>query len=498
MGDEAKATPSGTEKKHKSYKKKEHKGLKILLLIIAVLSVSGALAAYIFGVFYYTERFLPATYCDGVLIENLTAEEAADKLTMVKAPLDSTVEIIDMDGTSYPVDTSALDIKREYKGLSEALSVQDKWTFLFKKNQKKDLPAQYDIRCNDDGIEDFIAEVPVCAPGYAQQHVDSYVYEDRDGVFKVMPAFDGNEINTEVLGNAVLKAVKNRETSVSVTDAGAYITCSVREDDGDLNKEARVQNAFENASFTIDMGAETVRTLTPQELREIAGDPLDAQAFEKLFDRIQRSYSTKSGSGYRYFKSVTGEKPVVYTDYGWEMDRELTLLEVEPALSRLLADILSGKELTEEDSVTVSAVWLQEAVSHGERDTGDTFVEVDLTNQKVYLVENGELILESDCVTGTDTNDRRTPPGIFAVRFKSLDRDLVGYNPDGTESYRSHVNYWMPFNKNIGLHDAAWRGSFGGTIYKRSGSHGCVNLPLKTARELYPHVYKGMPVIVYK
>lgn len=38
------------------------------------------------------------------------------------------------------------------------------------------------------------------------------------------------------------------------------------------------------------------------------------------------------------------------------------------------------------------------------------------------------------------------------------------------ENYETPVSYWMPFNGNIGLHDAIWRDSFGADIYKKSGS----------------------------
>ena len=55
----------------------------------------------------------------------------------------------------------------------------------------------------------------------------------------------------------------------------------------------------------------------------------------------------------------------------------------------------------------------------------------------------------------------------------------------------------MPFNKNIGLHDAYWRSRFGGEEYKRNGSHGCVNLPPENAQKLYRYVEAGMPVICY-
>lgn len=55
----------------------------------------------------------------------------------------------------------------------------------------------------------------------------------------------------------------------------------------------------------------------------------------------------------------------------------------------------------------------------------------------------------------------------------------------------------MPFNGNIGLHDADWRTSFGGQIYRTNGSHGCVNLPPDYARRIYDVVQTGTPVICY-
>ena len=55
----------------------------------------------------------------------------------------------------------------------------------------------------------------------------------------------------------------------------------------------------------------------------------------------------------------------------------------------------------------------------------------------------------------------------------------------------------MPFNKNVGLHDASWRSSFGGQIYRTNGSHGCVNLPPSAAKAIFSYVSKGTPVVCY-
>jgi lipoprotein-anchoring transpeptidase ErfK/SrfK len=60
------------------------------------------------------------------------------------------------------------------------------------------------------------------------------------------------------------------------------------------------------------------------------------------------------------------------------------------------------------------------------------------------------------------------------------------------------VTYWMPFYGNIGVHDASWRHSFGGEIYKRVGSHGCVNAPLYLAKIIFEQISEGTPFISYE
>ena len=88
--------------------------------------------------------------------------------------------------------------------------------------------------------------------------------------------------------------------------------------------------------------------------------------------------------------------------------------------------------------------------------------------------------------------------GLYTLYYKERDRVLRGpKRADGTYSYESPVSYWMPFNGGIGLHDASWRGKFGGEIYKNNGSHGCINIPPKTAAVIYEHVYKGIPILCF-
>ena len=111
---------------------------------------------------------------------------------------------------------------------------------------------------------------------------------------------------------------------------------------------------------------------------------------------------------------------------------------------------------------------------------------------KIYIfTETGDSYQQTNLIEGSGT-------GIYSIAYKQTDRILRGAKKaDGTYEYESHVDYWMPFNGGIGLHDADWRGSFGGSIYKTNGSHGCINLPVDKAPALYELIEKGTPVICH-
>ena len=122
---------------------------------------------------------------------------------------------------------------------------------------------------------------------------------------------------------------------------------------------------------------------------------------------------------------------------------------------------------------------------------GGTYIEIDLSAQHLWFYKDGECLTSTNLVSGMVGAGWNTPTGIYSIYAKDSDTYLVG------EDYRSYVNYWMPFSGGYGLHDATWRGSFGGDIYLYGGSHGCVNLPLSAAKTIYNNASVGTKVILY-
>ena len=135
-------------------------------------------------------------------------------------------------------------------------------------------------------------------------------------------------------------------------------------------------------------------------------------------------------------------------------------------------------------------VWLQEAVSNGDKDYFN-YVEIDLTNQHLYMYKDNELVGDWDIVSGNPNKGNNTPGGTYSLTYKDYEAVLRG------PGYASPVTYWMPFNGGIGMHDATWQSKFGGTRYKTHGSHGCINMPLSGAKTVFENIDNSFAIICY-
>lgn len=173
-----------------------------------------------------------------------------------------------------------------------------------------------------------------------------------------------------------------------------------------------------------------------------------------------------------FMTSYGYEISIPSTTYGWVLNQSSTVNVIRNALYA-------------HQTQTIYPVWAQTA------DSGSTYVEISLEHQQLFIYKDGQQVLSTPVVTGNTSLGRGTPAGYYTIKSKTTNTVLRGVD------YASHVNYWMPFNGGIGLHDATWRSSFGGTIYQYDGSHGCVNMPLDAARIAYENVSVGTPVILY-
>jgi hypothetical protein len=200
----------------------------------------------------------------------------------------------------------------------------------------------------------------------------------------------------------------------------------------------------------------------------------------KLTQYVQYLASTYNTYGRtRNFKTSNGDTVKIGGgDYGWVVSKT-------NEKEQLLEDLQGGTPVEREP------VYEQRGLYRGADDIGSTYVEIDYTNQHLWYYEEGKLVLDTDIVSGNISKGNGSPDGVFKIAYKERNATLVG------ENYSSDVDYFMPFAYNVGIHDASWRSTFGGEIYKTSGSHGCINIPKKKATKLFKILEVGTPVIAY-
>ncbi len=92
--------------------------------------------------------------------------------------------------------------------------------------------------------------------------------------------------------------------------------------------------------------------------------------------------------------------------------------------------------------------------------------------------------------------DKKTPEGTFRISMIQNSSSWQHDFKDGKGLRKSAYGLWFfrlntPMSKHIGIHGTCFPGSIG----SRS-SDGCIRLSNENLRELYPHVFIGMEVLI--
>lgn len=318
---------------------------------------------------------------------------------------------------------------------------------------------------------------------------DAYITPYEEGkAFSIVPEVQGTEIDMDKLMAAVNGALNAQTRLLKVEDLDCYKTVQVTSDDAGLNQMCANLNRYKDINITYVFGDQQEILPGLEAVKWIDGVSgsaiqVNQQKVAEYVKYLADKYDTYGKP--HTFTSTSGRQVSVNGDYGWQINQA----EEAVALTRM---VQNGTNQTREPAYS------RTAASRTGNDFGTTYVEVDMGLQHIYMYENGTLIAEAPIVTGNVAKGWTTPEGLYTLYYKERNRVLRGpKRADGTYSYESPVSYWMPFNGGIGLHDASWRSKFGGEIYKNSGSHGCINIPPKTAAVIYEHAYKGIPILCF-
>lgn len=465
---------------------KKKKRRKVLGIIGG--SVLGViLAVYLGFAIFFSSHFYFHTTINGVDYSLQTVAKVED--TMTKEVGDYKLTLKESDGDVDVIDGKEIDLSYK-KGEELNTLLKNQNVFLWPRSLWESFDIQAPVGVNYDETKlDNLLNALDCMQEENQVAPASAVPEFNGQKFVVKAEEIGSLLDVDAFKAKVAEYIAGFQSTLDMVAEDCYVKAAYFSDSPEVLAACKTMNEYLGASVTYTFGENTEvvdasvisQWLTTDENMNVTyneeGVSQYVAGLAEKYDTYRKQRTFTSGSG----NTVNVEGG----DYGWKIDQAAEIAALETNIS--------NKEV-----VTKEPVYKQTAASHGAADWGDTYVEVDLTNQYMYLFVNGSVVTSSPIVTGKPSEGSATPQGVYSIRYCKRNAVLRGpKKADGNYEWESPVAFWMPFNGGIGLHDATWQSAFGGNRYLTHGSHGCVNLPYNIAETVFNNVSAGTPVVCH-
>ncbi len=464
------------------------RGKRVRIIAVVACVVVALLVLYAYGVYHFSNRYLPGTSIHSCDISGKTADEA-------KAALDSETKryacAVKTGDFSMTVTGSDIGLTRDAAKLVEQTQGRQNpflwpFTILVPTHFTPYHGAKFDE-------ETLSALVSRAVDSYNDRVLPSdnasVRFNESSEAYELSGEVKGSAVDEQTVEKAIVESVRSLLPSCS-PDAGNAFRAATPNDLPDY------RNVVEHAN---DVRTNSINILADGEV--VAVSPAEQNAAWITVEVVDGTPKIQvDRDGVQLWAEGTVSYAAYHTD-DWNAHLLDTDTFVDEFCNRLSEGDLSDYDVPLIDERTREGISRDNAYEHSswQKDMG-RYIDVDLTSQFARLFDNkGEVLWESAFVSGDLIAGHSTVEGTFTIYSKELGTTLVGldYDMDGYPDYESYVNYWMPFYGGYGLHDATWRSAFGGDLYQYDGSHGCVNLPYEKAKELFAITYVGEVVYVH-
>ncbi|MCR5665487.1 MAG: L,D-transpeptidase/peptidoglycan binding protein [Eubacterium sp.] len=458
------------------FSKKKKIGIIIGAIVILLAIVYVGISLYFMGHFHLN------TTINGIAADGSSVQKVEEAITQKVD--DYTLTLETRDGDAETITGTDISLAPHFNGEIEQLLQEQSSGFAWIYRAFTQVSYECETVLEYENLDEMLQKMDFMNADRQKEAVDAYLsdYNAETGGYEIVPEEEGTVIDEDALQVAVEDAITNLDEDLNLADSGCYVEAEVTQDDPQLQSVLKQANQYASCKVEYDFdeaGTQTLDGSTIHKWIKIKGTnvSLKKKKIEAYVHQLATNQNTIWGT--RKLKTTGGKTVTIKGgSYGWWVDEDAEY-------KTLLSNIEDGETVTREPE------YKQRAASHGETDYGDTYVEIDLSAQQLWFYVDGELKVSSNLVSGNPSKANGTPVGSYALSYKEKDATLNGDN------YSTPVTYWMPFNNNIGMHDATWRSSFGGSIYKTNGSHGCINLPVSTAKTIFQYIEKGDPVLLY-
>lgn len=453
-------------------------------LFIILGSVVGAVLVIYVGLsIFFMSHFYFNTTLNGKNVSGYSADKVFDNWEDEIG--NYSLKIVESDGTESELKGSDIDMVLQWDDtIAKMISKQNGFAWPAKIFNPDQNTSEAIVTFDEDKLDSALDGFSFMDKSKQIDPVDATVsdYDKNDG-YTLVESAPGTAIDKPALKENIEKALYGLADTYQITEGNGYLAPKIANDDEKLLAAIDTMNKYAGSEIDYEIGSEkeTLDINTFADWLSINDNEKVEIDEEKVADYVSElgtkynTYGKSKQLATSYGTTITMSN----CHYGWKID-------AETEAAAIVDDIKGGEKVTRDLNYQYTAA------SHTGNDYGNSYVEINLTAQHLYLYKNGSLVIDSDFVSGNPSKGNATHTGVFGVTYTERNATLKGQN------YATPVSFWMPFNGNEGMHDATWRSSFGGSIYKRNGSHGCVNLPYSVAQTVFENVSAGFPVFVYE
>ncbi|MBR2546890.1 MAG: L,D-transpeptidase family protein [Eubacterium sp.] len=482
--------PEKPQQVKKPKKKKRNTGFKVATVLILLLIYC---AAVIYGFFWIDDniidpdRYPNGTTLNGIDVSGMDIDEAKQALTDDWNT--HSISIFDAGGKEIG-EIGDFDFKYDIdEQLEHALSPGAETALSrFVQKKKDDIPVRMDPAGNTKNFKRQFGQLSIVKEAKGDKPSKNAYIDKSDTEFRIVKEVIGNSVDTRLLRKAIFRSIAEGDEVFEFRRSDYHLLPEIVSTSQELLDER--DYCIKNLSFTIRLrNPVNDYTIPPSWLDKMmtVSDKgkvtLNDEQISQFISEVVYPKFSSVGDTRRLKSAGGGHYTISGGTYGYVID-------VEKEHQMLTAD------LKERDNVEREPYYAGKAPGDNwKNDIGNDFIEVSIAKQTCWVVRHGKVVVETPVVTGVLPR-HATPQGVFYIVYKATHVTLKGRNDDGSK-YESKVTYWMPFYLGFGLHDASWRGYFGGSIYVNNGSHGCVNCPPSVMPKIFSNSYEGMPVIVH-
>ncbi|WP_338787919.1 L,D-transpeptidase family protein [Metabacillus sp. FJAT-53654] len=448
------------------------------IIIIALILVTMS--------YYQASHFNTGITINGVKVNGLTADQALKSIqtSVLKNDVYVGKQLI-LDGKDIKMGFTASDLPAVKKLL------KGQWTFFpsFKEKNYSLMPSKQD-QYRSEVLKTELEQKLISMNQDLKAPKDAQAYLE-EGKIIVSKSIDGKQYDV----TSLLKDFENQGYTSKILLSPAYLS-PIKEDSQIVKNEEKKLNELlqQTVEYKVQdqiyslKASELIKNATVSKDLKVSIDP------ENIKNKIAEINESQSTLGKNFsFKTHSGSViSVKGQGYGWALnvDKETSLIQeaLEKGEKSVSASNIYGNGWSNE------GYGYETTTNNG---IGDTYAEVSIAEQRIWIYRDGKLVVTTNVVTGKHSTQEDTSKGVWYILYKRTPYTLTG-SSSGNPNYSIEVDYWAPFtNSGQGFHDAGWRKNWASNAYLTAGSGGCVNVSPSVMKSVYDNLSVYQPVVVY-